>query len=155
MELLVIGAVFLGLVCVAGLIYERSRYEYQEDDEKTEEAKVIDVTFTPYSSSTSVTPTFVGGKVGFGVSTHSTPEHHLVVLRSKSFKKIVLDDEDFFGEVEVGDKVKVRFAEVYKVRKDNSREREFYGIEIKALMLGKKEVTEFGLEDYDYKTKDS
>lgn len=114
---LIILAISIAIISV--VLYYESLWQIQYGVDKTEEGVVMTMTYTPEDSDTSVVPVFnSSGGFGVGVSSHTHDEQNIVVIRSASFKKIIVDDEDFFNDVKPQDKVAVVYASKSKVHKN-------------------------------------
>lgn len=144
----------IGIVGVISLIaWHESLFETKIINEREESLKVSDTSYKPYESDTNVSPTFVGGKVGFSVNTTSTPERHMVIFKgTKEIKKLIVDDESIFDEVEAGDKITAILVDRHKVRKGEKPNSEsFRETEIKCLKIGKQNFEEYEVLDLDFK----
>jgi len=140
-ELIVIGGI-LTFFAIAWIAYE-SQFETVETNEREESGKVVDLSYKSAESDTDVVPTFVNGSVGVGISTHDTPERYLVVVRgTNEVKKVIIDDESFYDEVEEGKTVKIELKDKHKVRKGERPNKSNY-VEtlVTAIVVDKKRLT--------------
>lgn len=132
---------FMVLVVGLWILYE-SQFETKYTNERDEDGEVVDLSYKAYESDTSVNPTFVGGKVGFSVSTTSTPERHMVVIRgSKEVRKVIIDDEEFYDSVKEGKTVKLELQDKHKVKKgERPNQNNYVSTQVIAIVVDKKRL---------------
>jgi hypothetical protein len=139
-----------GTIALVIAIIKSSKWHEVEGEVLTEELKVIDLSFRAHQSHTNVNPAFVNGGVGFTVNTTEDEEENVVVLRGKNFKKIIVDDENFFDSVEEGDTVTVRYTKEFTYHEDKPNDLQFQGVNIKSITVKGEVFSELDIERYNY-----
>lgn len=111
----VVAGVIIVVALIALFIISEMKWELRKGAKYGMTFEVIDTNYIPAESSTSMSPGITsGGQLAISSSTHSTPERHMVVLRSLEGDQIIIDSKALYDQSRIGDKRLVTLQDQWK-----------------------------------------